>query len=302
MRILFAGTPTVAIPTLTRLLDSEHEVIAVLTREDAPVGRGRILTPSPVGSFAQEHGLSVIKSNLIDQVTSELVALKPDVAVIVAFGALIKEPLLTSFPWVNLHFSLLPLYRGAAPVQHALLNGDEITGASTFILDQGLDTGPVLGHVTERIRSEDTTGSLLERLSVSGAELVVATLDRWEEISPVPQPRDGVSIAPKISVEMAQIRWGSSAEMISRHIRAMTPAPGAWTHFDNARVLINRVAETDSVADALAPGELLFEKRRVLVGTGSRPLELLEVTPQGKRSMNAVEWSRGLRTLKANFQ
>lgn len=298
MRLIFAGTPQAAVPTLRALAQSEHEVLAVITRPDAKVGRGRELTPSAIAQVAGELGLPVLKANRVAELESHLLELKPDLAVIVAYGSLIKEPLLTAWPWVNVHFSLLPAFRGAAPVQHALLAGEEITGVSTFILNEGMDTGPILGQATQLIRPDDTSGSLLDRLSHTGADLLSATLQQWHEITPVPQSNDGSSLAPKITTEMARIDWTKSAAMIDRHVRAMTPSPGAWTMHGEDRL---EVVEVKMVDQTVEPGLVVVEKHRVLAGTGSSALELVTVKAQGKRAMPGADWARGVRGQEIRF-
>lgn len=294
MRILFAGTPEAARPTLHKLINSEHQVVAVVTRPDAPTGRGRTMAPSIVAQVASDAGLSVFKAASLNDAAliKQISDLQPDLAVIVAYGALIKEPLLNAFPWVNLHFSLLPSYRGAAPVQHAILAGEEITGVSAFILDNGLDTGPLLGQMTERIRPNDTSGTLLQRLSEGGADLMMALLTQWEEITAQPQPDDGVSFAPKIDVGMARIDWGRSGELIDRHIRAMTPSPGAWTTIHNERL---EILEASLADDSIAAGQVKISKHEILIGSSTRAVRLLKVKPAGRREMAAIDWARGQR-------
>ena len=241
MRVLFAGTPEAAVPSLRALLESEHEVVGVLTRPDSRSGRGRRLFPSPARVVAEEAGVPVLTPRgLRDPEVARgrwpSWPLRP--APVVAYGALVP-PSLLDLPrhgWVNLHFSLLPAWRGAAPVQHAIMAGDTMTGATTFLLEEGLDTGPVLGTLTEPIRATDTAGHLLDRLAVAGAGLLVATLDALAagDLQPQPQPGDGVSLAPKLSVEDARIRWERPAYAVDRQIRGCTPAPGAWTTFRGA--------------------------------------------------------------------
>ena len=212
VRVIFAGTPEVAIPSLRALVDSPHEVVAVLTRPDARSGRGRSLLPSPVRAAAEELGLPVLTPTTLrdEAVRAEMAALEPDVVAVVAYGQLVPQDLLDlpTHGWVNLHFSLLPAWRGAAPVQHALLAGDAVTGASTFVIEAGLDTGPVIGTMTETVRPEDTTGTLLTRLADAGAPLLVASLDGLEagRVTPTPQPGEGVSHAPKVTVDDARVR------------------------------------------------------------------------------------------------
>jgi methionyl-tRNA formyltransferase len=328
MRIVFAGTPRTAVPALEALLSSRHEVAAVVTRPDAPAGRGRKLAPSPVAERAAQAGLEVLKPARArdPEFADRLKSIAPDCCPVVAYGALLPQHLLDIPPhgWVNLHFSLLPAWRGAAPVQHAILHGDDITGATTFRIVKELDAGPVFGVVTEPIRPADTAGDLLGRLALSGAGLLVATLDGLEtgELVAQPQPPDGVSLAPKIGVDDARVDWAQPAVAIDRLIRACTPAPGAWTEFDGTRLKLGPVTRPDPIAagtapggtapggtaaggtavadtaaagPALGPGELRIAGRDVLAGTGTGAVRLGDVQPAGKRRMTAGEWLRGLR-------
>jgi len=300
MRLLFAGTPAAAVPSLEALLDSRHEVVAVLTRPDARSGRGRASAPSEVKARALEAGLEVLTDRPRDEAfQARLAELAVDAAPIVAYGALIPPALLDvpTHGWVNLHFSVLPAWRGAAPVQHAIIAGDEVTGASTFRLEAGLDTGPVFGFLTETIRPRDTAGDLLGRLATAGAGLLVQTLDALEDgiLNPVAQGTEGISHAPKIEVEDARVRWSHPAHAVDRRIRGCTPAPGAWTTLpDGSRLGLAPVLPVPDGAD-LRPGEMLATKREVLVGTGRGAVRLTEVTPQGKRAMAAADWARGAR-------
>ncbi len=281
MRVIFAGTPAVAVPALAAVADSRHELVAVVTRPDAPAGCGRGLVRSPVGAWADERGVEVLtparprEPEFLDRLRE----LAPDCVPVVAYGALVP-PVALEIPrhgWVNLHFSLLPAWRGAAPVQHAVLHGDELTGASVFHLEEGLDTGPVYGTLTDEIRPGDTSGDLLERLAHSGAGLLVAVLDALEDgtARAEPQPADGVSLAPKLTVEDARVRWGDPAFAVDRRIRACTPAPGPWTTFRDERVKLGPVTPAPDAPD-LKPGELLVEKARVLAGTATVPVRLGE--------------------------
>lgn len=301
MRLVFAGTPDVALPSLRALLDApRHEVAAVVTRPDARSGRRRRVHPSPVAQLAEDMGIEVLKPSKAGdpEFLDRLKAISPDCCPVVAYGALLPQSALDIPPqgWVNLHFSLLPAWRGAAPVQHAVLHGDEITGAATFRIVKELDAGPVFGVVTEEIRPTDTSGDLLTRLAVSGAGLLVATLDGIEDgtLEARPQPADGVSLAPKIGVEDARVDWTAPALRVDRLVRACTPAPGAWTEFRGQRVKLGPVRPAPEAA-RLASGEIRAVKNNVLVGTGSHPVELGEVQPQDKRPMTAGEWSRGVR-------
>jgi methionyl-tRNA formyltransferase len=300
MRIVFAGTPEPAVASLQALLGSRHEVAAVITRPDARTGRGRTLTRSPVAQVAAEAGIVTFKpENAADpDFLNELTAIDPDACPVVAYGALLRPAALAipRFGWINLHFSLLPAWRGAAPVQHAIWHGDDITGATTFRLDEGMDTGPVFGTVTEAIGPRTTSGDLLTTLSEVGAHLLVATLDAIEsgEAAPVDQPADGVSYAPKITTDDARINWGNPALAVDRQIRAVTPAPGAWTLLGEDRIRVAS-AQLRPDVDHLKPGELLVGKRDVVVGTATHGIELTLVRPPGKREMPAADWARGAR-------
>jgi methionyl-tRNA formyltransferase len=303
MRLVFAGTPATAVPSLDALLKSGHDVAAVVTRPDAPAGRGLRLAPSPVAQRAEAAGLEVLKPakpgdpGFLDRLRQ----ISPDCCPVTAYGALLPQRALDvpAQGWVNLHFSLLPAWRGAAPVQHAILHGDDITGATTFRIVAALDAGPVFGVVTEAIRPDDTAGDLLERLAVSGAELLVATIDGIEsgQLVPREQPADGVSLAPKITAEDARVRWGDPAVAIGRLVRACTPAPGAWTELDGTRVKLWPLADIgiDDGDHDLAPGQLRVKGSIALVGTGTQPVQLGDVQAHGKRRMPAADWLRGLR-------
>jgi methionyl-tRNA formyltransferase len=305
VRLLFAGTPEPALPALQILINSpRHEVIAVLTRPDAASGRHGKPMPSPVARVALEQGIPVLRPERPNsaEFVAELSELAPDCCPVVAFGALLRDELLAvpAHGWVNLHFSLLPAWRGAAPVQAAIAAGDTITGATTFQIESGLDSGPVYGVVTEAVRPIDTAGDLLGRLAVSGAALLSTTLDGIADgtLTPVPQPTDGVSVAPKITVEQAQVRWDLPAEVVERRIRAVTPNPGAWTLIGDLRVKLGPVyldGDSQSLPKPLAPGEIHVDRRSVRVGTASQPVRLGQVQAPGKKLMNAVDWARGAR-------
>jgi methionyl-tRNA formyltransferase len=304
VRLVFAGTPAVAVPALDAIAASRHELVAVVTRPDAPSGRGRQLVPSPVSAWAAGRGIAVLtpKRPREPEFLDALRALEPDCAPVVAYGALVP-PVALSIPvygWINLHFSLLPSWRGAAPVQHAVLAGDEITGASVFQLEEGLDTGPVFGTLTEPIGPRDTSGDLLGRLAGAGAQLLVRVLDAIEagDASAVPQPHEGVSLAPKLTVEDAAVRWGDPAFAVDRRMRACTPAPGPWTMFRDERLKLGPITTQPPKLDGgsgLAPGALLVERNRVLVGTATSPVVLGLVQAPGKKPMPADAWARGAR-------
>jgi methionyl-tRNA formyltransferase len=287
------------VPSLRAVLASRHTVVAVVTRPDARRGRGRALSPSPVADVARGHDIPVLTpdSARAPEFREQLAALGPDAAVVVAYGALLPAPVLVvpTHGWVNLHFSLLPAWRGAAPVQAAIRAGDEVTGASTFRLEEGMDTGPVYGVVTETIRPRDTAGELLGRLSESGAALLVATLDGIQDGTIVAntQPSEGVSYAGKVNAADAEIDWSAPAFAVDRAVRSLTPAPGAWTGSPWGRLVIGPVEPTDE--SGLAPGEMSVGKKEVLAGTGTTAVRLGRLTPPGRRPMPAVDWARGVR-------
>ncbi len=301
VRLVFAGTPGPALPALRRLLDSSrHEVIAVLTRPDAAAGRRGKPEPSRVAHEALDRGIPVLRPSRPNspEFVAELSELAPDCCPVVAYGALLRDALLAVPPqgWINLHFSLLPAWRGAAPVQAAIAAGDTITGATTFRIEPSLDSGPVYGVITEAIRPTDTAGELLDRLALSGAELLSATLDGIadETLTPRPQPAEGISIAPKITVEQARVRWDLPAQVVERRIRAVTPNPGAWTLIDGLRLKLGPV-QVDRSPMPLAPGFIHADRKDVWIGTGSEPVRLGQIQPPGKKLMNAVDWARGAR-------
>ncbi|MCZ7461477.1 methionyl-tRNA formyltransferase [Streptomyces sp. WMMC940] len=301
MKLVFAGTPEVAVPALDALIASgRHDVAAVVTRPDAPAGRGRRLVASPVAQRAHEAGIEVLKpaKPRDEDFLARLREIAPDCCPVVAYGALLPKAALDipARGWVNLHFSLLPAWRGAAPVQHAILAGDEMTGASTFQIEEGLDSGPVYGVITEHVRPTDTSGDLLTRLAFAGAGLLAATMDGIEDgtLEAVPQPADGVTMAPKITVEDAHVDWRTPALRIDRLVRGCTPAPGAWTLFRGERLKLINVQPLPDRTE-LAPGELSAGKNHVHAGTGSHAVELHWVQPQGKKPMRAADWARGVR-------
>ncbi|MGH3496878.1 MAG: methionyl-tRNA formyltransferase [Nocardioidaceae bacterium] len=299
MRVVFAGTPQVAVPSLESLLHSRHDVVAVLTRPDAPAGRGRRVASSAVAARAEHEGIEVLRpSRPGDQDFAErLAAIAPDCCPVVAYGALIPQKLLDvpAYGWVNLHFSLLPAWRGAAPVQRALMAGDDVTGATTFRIVRELDAGPTYGLCTEVVRADDTAGTLLDRLAVHGAGLLTSTLDHLEQgdLVATPQPDEGVSLAPKVEVDDARVRWGAPALDVDRRIRACTPAPGAWTTLGPDRLKLGPVRLLDS--DELEPGVIQVDKHEVRVGTATVDVALGGVQPPGKRAMPASAWARGVR-------
>ncbi|WP_186242787.1 methionyl-tRNA formyltransferase [Mycobacterium simulans] len=302
MRLISAGPPTPALPALRRLTDSpRHDVAAVLTRPDAASGRRGKPQPSPVAREALDRGIPVLRPARpnSEQFVAELSELAPECCAVVAYGALLGGSLLAvpTHGWVNLHFSLLPAWRGAAPVQAAIAAGDTITGATTFQIEPSLDSGPVYGVVTEAIQPSDTAGDLLERLAISGAALLSATLDGIADgtLRPRPQPADGVSLASKVTVEQARISWDLPAPVVERRIRSVTPNPGAWTLIGDLRVKIGPVQLDPESPEPLPPGRIHVERKSVWIGTGSDPVRLGQIQPPGKKLMNAVDWARGAR-------
>ncbi|HTX81822.1 MAG TPA: methionyl-tRNA formyltransferase [Streptosporangiaceae bacterium] len=312
MRLVFAGTPVAAVPTLDALLTSRHEVAAVVTRPAARAGRGLKVGDSPVAQRAAEAGIEVLTPAKPSEpdFLARLREIGADCCPVTAYGALLPQAALDIPPqgWVNLHFSVLPAWRGAAPVQHAILHGDDVTGATTFRIVRELDAGPVYGVLTEAIRPADTAGDLLERLSAAGAQLMVATLDGIEsgELEAREQPPDGISLAPKVTPADAEVDWRKPAVAIGRQIRACTPEPGAWTQLDGLRIKLWPVTMSPGppapgspasaeAGSSLAPGELMITAQGVLAGTGSAPLILGDVQVTGKRRMPAGDWARGLR-------
>lgn len=301
MRLIFAGTPEAALPSLRALLDSRHEVVAVLTRADAPTGRGRRLRPSPVKTLAEEAGVPVLTPATLKDpdVQQQLRDLAPDVAPVVAYGKLIP-PAALEIPihgWVNLHFSMLPAWRGAAPAQRAVLAGQRETGMTVFRLDEGLDTGEVITSRAAAIGEHETSGQLLERLAVSGADLLLEAVDALDTAAATftTQDHDAATHAPKLTTSEARIDWTLPAEQVGAHIRGMSPDPGAWTMLEGARIKILGTEELPEQADefTLRPGRLAATRRHLLVGTGSAPLALAQLAPPGKRPMRAADWARG---------
>lgn len=299
MRLVFAGTPDAALPSLDALQESSHEVLAVLTRPPAPAGRGRAPRPSPVHRRADELGIPVLTASRLrdPQALAPIEALAPDCCPVVAYGALLPPPALAipRHGWVNLHFSLLPRWRGAAPVQHAIRAGDAVTGVTTFRIDEGLDTGPLLLQESATIGGHETSGELLGRLAHMGAAMLVATIDALEDgtLAARPQPDEGITLAPRIEVADVRVDWRAPAEDVDRLVRAATPAPGAWTTLRGARVRLGPVEITDETG--IEPGALRASKHDVLAGTATTAVRLGEVVAEGKRPMAAADWARGLR-------
>lgn len=300
MRLVFAGTPEVSLPALKAIVASGHVLAAVVTRPDAPAGRGRRLVASPVAEYAEELGVEVLKPPRPSDPAflARLAEIGPDCCPVVAYGGLLPQAALDIPPrgWINLHFSVLPAWRGAAPVQHSIIAGDDVTGATTFRIVKALDAGPVYGVLTEPIGPADTAGDLLGRLAESGAKLLVDTLDGIEAgvLEAREQPADGVTFAPKLTVADARLDLTAPAQRVDRLVRGCNPAPGAWTTFRGERLKVLAVSLV-AEQEPLAPGELRTTRSSVTVGTGSQPVELVTVQPQGKKPMGAADWARGVR-------
>lgn len=298
MRLVFAGTPDAAVPTLRLLAASAHDVVAVVTRTDAPLGRKRVLTPSPVAQAAAELGIPIIKADRLDAaVTDAIRALDPDLGVIVAYGGLVREPLLSTpeHGWINLHFSLLPRWRGAAPVQRALIAGDAETGAAVFQLVPELDAGAVFAQL-RMPTPEATAGELLADLAQRGADLVAQVVDGIAAGTATSSAQVGeISTAPKLTLEDGRIRWNEPREAVLGRIRGVTPEPGAHTTVDGARLKLLDVSPAPADALRLAPGELTAVGREIHAGTSSQPIIVNLVQPAGKGAMRAADWWRGLR-------
>jgi len=302
LRLVFAGTPAAAVPALERLVAGDHDVIASVTRPAAPTGRKRVVTPSPVAAAAERLGIHVIEAARLDEdATGRIGALRPDLGVIVAYGGLVREPLLSTpaHGWINLHFSLLPAWRGAAPVQHALIAGDAETGASVFRLVPELDAGDVYAMRSHPIRPDDTAGSLLEALADSGAALLADVVDAIAAGTATATPQTGdPTFAPKLDLDDARLDWHRRAAEILARFRGVTPEPGAWTTIGDQRLKVHELADAADVAeskegDDLGPGEITTAGRRVVIGTGTTPLELRRVQPAGRTAMAAGDWWRG---------
>ncbi|WP_300265186.1 methionyl-tRNA formyltransferase [Microbacterium sp.] len=298
MRLVFAGTPAAAVPTL-RTLIREHEIAAVITRPDAPLGRKRVLTPSPVAQEAADYDLPVIKTARLDQeATERIAALRPELGVIVAYGGLVREPLLSvpTHGWINLHFSVLPQWRGAAPVQRALIAGDAELGASVFQLVPALDAGDVFAARTVPVPADADADAALKLLAHDGAALTAQVVANIEDGTALAHPQEGpVTVAPKLTLDDGLLNWDEPVQSVFARWRGVTPEPGAHTTVGDVRVKILAAAPADT-AEALEPGELRATKTALLIGTATLPLAVTRVQPAGKGAMNATDWWRGVRS------
>lgn len=301
MRILFAGTPASAVVPLKRLLEEGLDIVGVLTRPDAPQGRRRVLTPSPVAARGEEIGLPVIKARTYDDAADAAVReLAPDVAAVVAYGAILPARALEAVPhgWINLHFSDLPEWRGAAPVQRAMMAGRKELTAVTFRIEQGLDTGPVYGSVTEPVGEEDTAGSMLERLGDSGGRLLARTLREIEQGTARPEPQQGEPThAAKLTLEDARLSFERTAAELEAQVRGVSPEPGAWAELNGERIKIEDLRGTGEPAEHPA-GTVRLQGRKVLLSAADEDLVLGRIQPAGKKMMPAPDWARGAGRLK----
>lgn len=295
LRIVFAGSPAAAVPSLHALISGPHDVVAVITREDSMQGRKKLLTPTPVAVKAEGAGLPVVRANRLKPVTNELIALQPDLGVIVAYGGLVREPLLSAprLGWINLHFSLLPRWRGAAPVQRAIIAGDQETGSTVFQLVSELDAGDVFASESRPIGRNQTAGHLLELLAASGAVLLAGVVDGLADGTARAEPQQGEpTLAPKLTLDDGRLDWAQQAAMVDARIRGVTPEPGAFTTIDGERFKVH-AASIAHDAPRVDPGHITERGGHVFVGTATAPLELTDVQPAGKRAMPAADWWRG---------
>lgn len=299
MRVLYAGTPDTAVEPLNALIDAGLNVVGVLTRQDAPVGRKRLMTASPVAERAEELGIPIIKGNRYDDAVHAAVAdLAPDVAAVVAYGAILPRRALELVPhgWINLHFSTLPGWRGAAPVQRALMAGEKELGASTFLIEEGLDTGPVYGTLVEPVGEDDTAGTMLAALATSGGRLLAETLRSIGSGTAVATSQIGEpSFAPKLNISDARIDWTGNASDVEAHVRGTTPEPGAWTELKGQRLKMEGLHAFDpgDMASSRVPGAARLEGKNVVVTCGEDEVVVDRIQPAGKKMMNAADWARG---------
>jgi len=300
MKIVFAGTPPNAAETLRQLANNGHDIVAVLTREDAVSGRNRELKQSPVADTAEALGIPVVKANRIsEQLIDDLAKFKADIGVVVAYGLIMPQSLLEvpRLGWYNLHYSLLPKYRGAAPVQAALLNGDSETGVTLFKLDEGMDTGDIVGTVNTIIEPEENSAELLQRLTQLGTSLLLQELPRlFSETASLLKQTGIPTFAHKIDRSQAKVDFSQPASAVANMIRAMNPEPMAWFMYDGVPVRILRAKEVANLQN-LKPAELATTPIVSIGFANSSALEIIELQPQGKRVMAAVDWARGLRNI-----
>jgi methionyl-tRNA formyltransferase len=298
MKVLFAGSPDAALPTLRALHDSAHTVVGVLTQPPAPVGRKQVLVPTAVGAFATEHGIAVRTPRTSREVLDAVREFSPEIAIVVAYGRILAAEALESVPggWWNVHFSLLPRWRGAAPAQQAILAGDTETGVTLFRIVEELDAGPVTAAVSHPVNAYDTSGTLLQKLSAVAPSVVLGFLDHGDPaLAPLIEQRGEPSFAPKFPPGFGHLDLRTDVDELYRHFRAVTPEPGAYVIREDTGAVVKVLSGwVDPDFHRLEPGELLKAPVGILVGTGSVPFVLERVHPAGKKPMAAQDWFRGL--------
>jgi len=298
LQISVASSSLIAVPIIEAILASEHTLASVISTPDRKSGRGQIETPTPLAKWSEEQGFIVAKPFDTPTLNQHLLAVQPQLIITASYGKLIPVEVLHGprFGWLNVHFSLLPRWRGAAPVQWALLEGDATTGISIFKLDKGMDTGPIYYQEEVEIVASDTTTDLLERMSILAASHIMDVVaDIRKGVKPKPQPAAGVTLAPKISKEMAKIDWSTGADAILRQIRALDDRPGTWTTFRSERVAIHKVHESLLANTLKKPGEITLVDGALLVRCSDSVLEIAELTPAGKKRMSGADFARGAR-------
>jgi methionyl-tRNA formyltransferase len=295
VRVVVAATAEVAIPTLEWLKESKHELLRVVTTPDSKAGRGKILAQSVVADWADKNSISLAKPNTSNDIAKSFDG--ADVVIAIAYGKILTSEVfgIPKYGCLNLHFSLLPTYRGAAPVQRALLNGDSVTGISIFKIDEGLDTGPIYYQEKYEINPMANSGEVLRDLSLVGAKSFSQVLSDVEAlIKPREQETAGISLAPKVSKEEARISWGQGSVAIINLIRAFTPLPGAWTTFQGSVLKVVGIGSA-STAAKVASGSIHVEDKKLFVGTADFPIEISKLIPAGKKEMFAADWLNGAR-------
>ena len=297
MKVLIASSSLLATPLFDEFRKSNnHEILGVLTNPDKPTGRGQKIEANDLALWAAENGFATYKPSNSAEIESILSELKPDLVVTIAYGQLIKKAALTipTYGWINIHFSALPKWRGAAPVQHAIMQGESKIGVSIFKLDEGMDTGPVYITKLTDIGANETTSDLLQRLSLIGAEMTLQVLEMIKGgKEPIPQQLSTATLAPKISKNDGKIQWQATASQIHNLFRALKDNPGVWCNLAENRIKIDGLRIIDLEID-LKPGQVLIENEKMIVGTTDKAIELLKITPAGRNSMTAAEFVRGL--------
>lgn len=305
MQLSLASSSLVSLPVLSAILESEHTLVSVITNPDKATGRGKTIIPNELAAWATERGLPVAKPADASELNRHLLEAQPQCIVTVAYGRIIPVELLHGprFGWINLHFSLLPKLRGAAPVQWALLNGDTHTGFTIFKLDKGMDTGPIYVQEESVIDDHDTTDTLLEKLGTSGARAIMELLPVIGKTRATPQPLTGATLAPKISKDQGRISWSSSTDYIIRQARALETRPGIWSTFGGERISVHGLSEALQPNSLSVPGQIELTSESLLIRTADSVLAISEVTPAGKKRMSGGDFARGARlTSESRFE